>query len=84
MVCIDEGTSWEKTEDGVFPLAGLGILLLAKSEEERLEKAAKIFINFGLNKIESHPGCGAAKSACKRDNPEKEPTDEEVDAKAKN
>lgn len=83
LVCIDEGTAMKKTEDGVFPLAGLGILLPAKNEEERLEKAAKIVIDSGLNKIESHPGCGAVKRACERDEPGKEPTPQEIEAKAK-
>jgi hypothetical protein len=82
LVCIDEGTSMKK--DG-FPLAGLGILLPAENEAERLGKAANIVINLSvkIDKIEVHPGCGAVKRACERDEPGKEPTPQEIEAKAK-
>ncbi len=69
--CIDEGVAHLKTEaEGKMFMAGSGILYPAKSWADRLDRVARLFIKLGVKKVTSHGGCGAAKLAWQRDNPD--------------
>ncbi|MFA5061554.1 MAG: hypothetical protein WC526_00140 [Patescibacteria group bacterium] len=85
VVCMDEGTAFKDYGgENKFCLAGSGILFPANSEEERIAKTAKMFVDLGITEVTSHEGCGAAGLAYKRDFPGTNPTAEQIENYAKN
>lgn len=86
VVCMDEGTAHKDYGgESKFCMAGSGILFPANSEEERIQKVAKMFIDLGISEVTSHGGCGAAGLAYKRDFPDaKSTTPEQIEEYAKN
>ena len=84
VVCIDEGCAHKDISGhGKLSIAGGGILLPARSADERIEIAARLFKEMGIKNVTSHEGCGAAKLAYGRDNPDSNPTKEQVNEYAK-
>lgn len=85
VICMDEGTAHKDYGgENKFCLAGSGILFPAGSEEERITKTAKMFVDLGITEVTSHEGCGAAGLAYKRDFPGTTPTAEQIENYAKN
>lgn len=79
-VCMDEGCAHKDYNgEGKLAVAGSGILLPAKSEEERVQIAARLFNELGIKNITSHEGCGAVGLAYKRDFPGSNPSKEELE-----
>ena len=80
VVCMDEGCAHKDYNgEGKLALAGSGILLPAKSQEERVQIAAKLFSEMGIKDITSHGGCGAVGLAYKRDFPDSKPAAQELE-----
>lgn len=85
VVCMDEGTAHKDYGgESKFCMAGSGILFPAQTEDERVQKVAKMFIDLGISEVTSHEGCGAAGLAYKRDFPDAKPTPEQIEEYGKN